>query len=74
MSMSPQFLKGSEVRDGRLPYVSPCVLSEQEILLETNLLGGSISYSSWVEIAGQGMQGLYFEQGDIVTDSNYWGE
>ena len=55
-------------------YEAPCVHSETEILLETNLLGGSIVYSSWVEIAGQGMTGLYFEEGDIVTDDNFWGE
>ena len=55
-------------------YEPPSVHSETEILLETNLLGASIVYSSWIEIAGQGMQGLYFEEGDIVTDDNYWGE
>ena len=55
-------------------YKVPCDQLETEILLETNLLGASIVYSSWVEIAGQGMQGLYFEEGDIVTDDNYWGE
>ena len=55
-------------------YESPRVQSETEVQLESDLLAGSIMYSSWVEIAGQGMRGLYFEEGDIVTDDNYWGE
>jgi hypothetical protein len=70
---------GHSVGNGRIPrekgsYAPPRVSSETEILLEENLLGGSIMYSTWVEIAGQGMKGLYFENGDIVTDDNYWGE
>ncbi len=68
------FFGSSEVRRGKLSYESPRVQSETAVQLESDLLAGSIMYSSWVEIAGQGMRGLYFEEGDIVTDDNYWGE
>ena len=55
-------------------YEPPRVLSETQLALETNLLAGSIWTTMNIEIAGQGMKGLYFEEGDIVTDDNYWGD
>ena len=55
-------------------YEPPRVFLETRLALETNLLGASIWQTMNIEIAGQGMQGLYFEEGDIVTDNNYWGD
>ena len=54
-------------------YEPPRVLSETELLLETDL-AASVWQMMNIEIVGQGMKGLYFEEGDIVTDDNYWGD
>lgn len=42
-----------------------------EVLLETNLLGGSIWLTSMVETAGQKAE-FYYEDDEIVTSDNLW--
>lgn len=54
-------------------YISPLILGTPEILLETDLLVGSVSYSSMVETAGQ-ENGGYFENDEVVTTDNLWGD
>lgn len=55
-------------------YEPPRVSSETELALETDLLAGSIWQTMSIEIAGQGMQDLYFEEGDLDMDYSYWGD
>ena len=49
-------------------YVLPCVLQTSEVLLESDLLGGSIRDSFQVLISGQETGGFY-EEADI---DNVW--
>ena len=52
-------------------YQTPWVFQTVDVLLETNLLGGSIYQMSLVETAGQKAE-FYYEDGDIVTSDNLW--
>ena len=73
MLRSSLFLNYSEVGHGKLPYATPCVLMEADVLLETCLLAGSIWQKSEVETAGQQSDGYYGESAIEGTD-NYWGD
>lgn len=52
-------------------YQSPCVLAEADVLLEENLLGGSVFYSTSILTEGQENAGFYKSE-DIVTTENPW--
>ncbi len=54
-----------------LPYASPCVMEVTRVFLESDLLGGSIVYGTFIETVGQRNNGCY-EEGEIVSDSNVW--
>ena len=41
------------------------------VSLESDLLGGSIVYGTFIETVGQRNNGCY-EEGEIVSDSNVW--
>ena len=56
---------------GVVPYLAPCVVSELDVELESDLLGGSIVYRTFVETVGQVNNG-YYEEGEIVSDANVW--
>jgi hypothetical protein len=48
-------------------------MTESDALLEQNLLASSIYQRSAIETAGQENAG-YFENGEIVSTDNYWGD
>ena len=73
MLVSSLYLKYSEVLHGKMPYVSPCVLTEVDVLLETGLLATSTWLKSEVETAGQQSDGYYGED-TIEGSDNYWGD
>lgn len=52
-------------------FQTPQVSQAVEVLLETNLLGGSIWQTSMVETAGQKAE-FYYEDDEIVTSDNLW--
>ena len=64
MSKGKRFMNGSS-------YQSPRVLAEADVLLEENLLGGSVFYSTSILTEGQESVG-FFEGGDIATTENPW--
>jgi hypothetical protein len=72
MNVKSFFLK-SEMRYGKIPYVSPCVLMEVDVFLETCLLVGSVWQKSGVETAGQKSDG-YYQESAIEGSDNYWGD
>ena len=65
--------KCSKVCHGKLPYMSPSVLMEADILLETGLLAASVYMKSEVETAGHEKDGYYGES-TIEGSDNYWSD
>jgi hypothetical protein len=62
--------KGKRLMNG-LSYQSPRVLAMADILLEEDLLVGSVSQTSSILIEGQKSAGFY-EGGNIATSENPW--
>lgn len=52
-------------------YCAPRVLTVTQVSQESDLLGGSIVYGTFIETVGQRNNGFY-EEGEIVSDSNVW--
>lgn len=66
-----QLMMRNRIATGVSPYLSPRVLQVTQICLESDLLGGSIVYRTFVETVGQVNNG-YYEEGEIVSDANVW--
>lgn len=64
MSKGKRFMNGSS-------YQSPSVLLVADVLLEENLLGGSVFYSTSILTEGQENVGFYKSE-DVVTKENPW--
>jgi hypothetical protein len=53
--------------------MSPSILMEADILLETGLLATSVCMKSEVETAGQAKDG-YYQESTIEGSDNYWSD
>jgi hypothetical protein len=73
MSMNRLFFDSKIKRSGKVSYMAPRIMTEAEALLEQALLASSIYQRSAIETAGQENAG-YFENGEIVSTDNYWGD
>lgn len=64
-------IRNASLSDREDVYLPPCIQSEMNILLEDNLLAGSVLYMTSIRTEGQESDG-FFEPGSIVSEENPW--
>lgn len=64
-------IRNASLSDREDVYLPPCVQSEMNILLEDNLLAGSVLYMTSLRTEGQEIDG-YFEGNEFVSGDNQW--
>ena len=69
--LSERPIRNASLSDREDVYLPPSIQSEMDILLEDNLLAGSILYMTSIRTEGQEIDS-YFEGNEFVSGDNQW--